>query len=288
MSTYRHSGRFTASGLLAGLCAGATAGIVVAFAYSYATVYIPVVGVFTFVLAGGFGALVAFAAAKPMIQLKVRSQLVGGVVGFITTLVAFWASWVVWVYATLHRADVPIPFADLLSPATLWADILQINAVGAWTLKGHTPTGTELWVLWGGEAAIVLGIGTLVGFSSLSDPFCESCENWCRPYTGILFVAGTEPADMKKAVESRDLEWIESVGPVPEGAFDWYRFDTFECGCRKTCTLSVQHVMLDVEKGGKTKETTKAVVDKLVITADEADDIRSIASHLAEGLPSAA
>src|SRR5688572_3905604 len=171
---YRHSGRFSPPGALIGLAGGLLAGVALAFAYAYSLAYIPIVGIVTFILSAGFGALVGFVTGRLLRVGHVRNNAVTTIVTLTVALVAFYMSWVAWIHAIAGRADADIPLAEIASqPALVWELVQEINKVGAWSLKGFTPTGTFLWILWAIEACLIVVPVFLVTSAMLGGrPYC--------------------------------------------------------------------------------------------------------------------
>jgi hypothetical protein len=83
----------------------------------------------------------------------------------------------VWLNALFSRAGVESALLPiLLSPAAVLHLIAEVNAVGAWSIGGSTPTGGALWSVWGIEAALFGGValfGTALMFADT--PYCEEC-----------------------------------------------------------------------------------------------------------------
>src|SRR5437016_4476258 len=177
---YRHSGTFTVSGLLIGAAVGSLTGWLLAWPYAYFVLYVPLVGVFTVLIAGGFGMLAGLAAAVTLRSRKVRSAPAAAVIGLIVGLSALYDGWAVWLHAVIARAgENTSSVAIMLSPAGMWLLMQKINEVGIFTLRGLHPTGAALWGMWGAEAAIIVGGAAWATYAfNTQDPFCEHCNVW--------------------------------------------------------------------------------------------------------------
>src|SRR5512140_1469957 len=140
---YRPSGKFGLSSLLWTPLFGIPAAVAVAAAYAYATLYIPLFGVGSVLLTAGFGLLVGVIAAAGIGRGKARHPGLATLLGLGVGLVALYASWAVWIFAFFRRSGAEVALADLLlQPGPLWRIIGAVNAQGAWSIKGSTPTGT--------------------------------------------------------------------------------------------------------------------------------------------------
>src|SRR5262249_44091916 len=117
---YQHSGLFSPVGVLKALVVGLLVSVPAAFVYSYAIVYIPIVGIISFVLTGGFALAVGAAVGALLRSGKVRNQAVAVGTALPVGLFALWAAWVTWVYALLNRSDANVDLLDLaLDPVGL-------------------------------------------------------------------------------------------------------------------------------------------------------------------------
>ncbi len=280
---YRHSGRFTVTGVLLSVILGAVAGWALAWPYAYSILYVPIVGVFTCLIAGGFGLLAGLCAGLALHWRKVRSAPVAGVVGFVTGLAALYAGWAVWLHAVIARVGESVSsFALLLYPPGMWEVMRQINQVGIFTLRGIHPTGIGLWVLWGAEAAIIVGCAAYATHAFIQqDPFCETCEQWAGGKDGVARVRQADPDTFQRIFVTRDFSQLEKLGaaqkPDPH-----LRLDIHECDkCKAFQTLTVTQFDYKDVKGKKEKEeSSKTVVNKLIIASDEAGKIRAIGETL--------
>jgi hypothetical protein len=278
---YRHSGQFSPVGVFVALLGGLAGGAVLAFVYAYALAYIPIVGYITFILSAGFGALVGLVTGKLLQRGHVRSSGVSTLVALVVALGAFYVSWAAWISAMAGRADAAIPIGDLLTrPDLTWELIQAINAVGAWTMKGWTPTGGVLWGLWGLEAALILVPAMLVGIAIVGGhPYCESCRAWCTDQEGVLNVAYSDPAEVRRRLEGGDLAYLESLGRSESGAHTWVRIDLHRCptaSCGRTNTLSAHIVQVTVNNKGESSQKATAVVDKLLVEKAAVENVLAI------------
>ncbi|MFT3769647.1 MAG: hypothetical protein QM820_29780 [Minicystis sp.] len=276
---YRHSGRYSPGAVVKALAAGLGASLLLAFVYSYIIVYIPIVGVITFILTAGFGALSGFAVGHLLHAGKVRNQIVTLATAVPVALFALWAAWVTWVYAIMHRADVDVGLVDLAAnPGALWKLINIINEKGAWNLKGFTPTGGLLWGLWALEAAIIVGVIVLVAYEMVNVPFCEQCDRWCAEHKAMATLGSTTKEALAPRLERGDYTVLRETPLVSGLAFT--RLDLHQCPeCHGTATLSASSVTISVKKGKQ--ETSETVLFKYLLVPPA--DLATVTAMVAEG-----
>lgn len=281
---YRHSGKYEVTGFLLGFVTAVAAAVGLAFVYAYAVRYIPIIYV-NLVLVLGFGA--ASGAITAIFMKKQRVRSTAAVVGaaLLAQAVGYYASWAVWMNIVAHQASAkseasPATFA--FDPAFLWYAVNRVNEVGAWSLKGGTTvSGIALWVVWGVELAAIFATAFVVARKIITtEPFCDACEEWCAAKQGVAWCGAGDRAELVLRAEAKDFGHVEKLGPARPGATPTYRFDLNTCPkCGELNALSVHLCTLKVVKG-EVKTDTKCVVDKLLLTAAEADALRKFGERL--------
>jgi hypothetical protein len=272
---YRHSGRFSPSAVALALAAGLLAAVPMAFVYSYGIVYIPIVGMVSFLLTAGFAAIVGFATGWVLRKGKVRNHGATLAAALPVALFALWAAWVTWVYATLHRADAEVGLLDLVvQPTGLWNVITIINEKGAWSLKGLTPTGGLLWGLWALEAGLIVGMVVWVARECVNLPFCEPCDRWCDKPQVVATLGPTSKDALAPRLEKGDYAVL---GELPAAtALAYTRLDLHQCAqCQATTTLTATSVTVTGKKG-KQEKKEKTLVKYLLVPPGELSAMRSV------------
>jgi hypothetical protein len=248
---------------------------------------VPIIGSVTFFLSAAFGGITGIAAGMAMKSAKVRNGRMAALVGFLVASVAHALSWAVWVYALLKRAEVKDVelLALILDPGLLWNAIVEINRVGAWSIKNATPTGTFLWFLWGVEAVIVVGTGVLGVATVLEAPFCEACETWTENTKALVTIAGGDENALKSRLATEPLlPLLESLGAPEPGAPRWVTLSLHQCpGCKQLNVLTADQVT----RQRKDKTTTSTVARQLLLSAEETKDLLAFRDRVA-ALPAAA
>ena len=243
--------------------------------------YIPFAGLITFVLSIGFGVLLGLAIAAALRWAKVRHE---GVAFFSSAVAAgssFYVSWAVWTYLLLAPIrSGSAPHRDRDAAGVLWGVLGEINAVGAWSMSGFTPTGAVLWVLWGAEALLILAPAVLVPFGVLAVPFCERCDVWCEPTEDCRRGSRRlEPAELKSHMDAKDLSALWSGWGRPAAHDDsWIRVDLHDCpSCGNLHTMTLKSITVSVDSDGETQHKEIEVVSHLLLTTDEVHRIRALA-----------
>jgi hypothetical protein len=270
---YRHSGTVPPLGLLKALALGLLVSVPAAFVYAYILVYLPIIGVITFILTAGFGGIVGFAVGAVMHKGKVRNNTAALAAAVPVALFALWASWVAWVYALLHRADAEVGVLDLaLNPAALAKVILLINEKGSWSFKGATPTGGALWVMWALEAAIIVGLILFVAREAVSSPFCEACDRWCEEHKGLAYIGPTHKDVLVPRLEKADYAiLVELEGPSGDS---FTQLDLHQCSqCQGNAALTATSVTVKLKKGKQEKEE-KVLLRHLVLSPSELSTVK--------------
>jgi hypothetical protein len=268
---YQHSGKFTPQGPILGLLLGVAVSIPAAFLYDYGIVAIPEAklrGICTLV----FGALIGALAGLGMCWGKVRNAAVAATVGFVSSALGLYLSWDAWVLHLLHPDRW---LFNLTRPAThphrLWQAMLAINQVGTWSFgSGSKPDhGVFLWAVWGAEALLVVGVGTLAALAMVGKrPFCERCDQWTNQKSHLLFAPNLSGDEFKAKLESNDVTGLEKLAPGDKKQ-PHFRIDLHTCGnCHSLNTVTLNQVF---------PKNSHTWVNKLMITPDQAAIIRNLA-----------
>ena len=197
---YKHSGMFSTIGLVLGALLAAVGSLLAAWLYAYAIYYIPFIYI-NVILTGGFGFALAIINVHTMRGAKLRNAHLFAVMTLLVTGVAFYGHWAAWIGIALRASDVEIMGLDVaVQPGAMWATILDINSVGAWSIFGIDFSGLPLWGVWFLEGAIVFGLSLGLGHSKFQDiPFCEKCESWCKKHSNAARVWHADAATVTAA-----------------------------------------------------------------------------------------
>lgn len=271
---YRHSGKYSIGGAIYALVVGSVIMCFCAFLYAYIIVYVPLVYVNALVTAG-FGVLVGFTCATLLKRKKVRSDAVAVALTLVLTAVAYYYSWVSWVWALARREDAAIAPVSvflglLLWPPALWEVVKDINATGAWTLRGSAVTGWALAAVWAAEFAMIFGLSLYTAYNTMDEePFCETCEEWGKKKERVVEAVATDLAEYQRRLEAKDFKYLEAAGPPTAETAEFQRIDVFSCErCGVFHTLDSTQVKVKIESG-KRKEETRQTVHHLALTASE-------------------
>jgi hypothetical protein len=274
---YRHSGAFSASGLILGTL-GAFFGVaIVAVLYAVVIYYIPFAGTITFLIAAGFGALAGFVAGICLQWGKLRNDAIAFLVSGLLAIEALYLSWAVWVSLLLRGAELELNLWTLLqNPRVLWSLVSEINQVGAWSMRGFTPTGGFLWLLWGLEALLVLGLATLVSAGTMTLPFCERCERWSTVDEDVARFNDPVSDSLKQDVEAGGVDFLRSLGKPSVKDTTWLRADLHRCSsCESLHALSLSRVQV-TERKGERRENATNVLQHFLVSKSAAATLREL------------
>jgi len=280
---YSHSGKVPTLGFVLALAVGAAVASLLAFFYAYFDAIMPFIylNIVALVTLGTVSGLVT---GKLLVRGRVRNNGAATLAGLAVGFVGLYVAWAAWPHALFDQFQWDIRFAHLLtSPASLWSTIVAINHQGAWKLSKSTPTGFVLWVTWTAEALMIVGVTMMNAKGYVArEPFCESCEHWCAFEKCVLETHGYDPEEMKKHLEAKDFSYLASLGPRTRNDVTWFRIDLHRCrGCGKTATVTAQFVDLVTNDKGGLEQKAETIVDGLLVTGDDLERLRGIATQSA-------
>ncbi len=264
--------------------ASALAGSMFGAIYAYVILYLPFAGWITFLIAAAFAVATGAVTAYTLKKQKTRNISVALLVSLVVSVISYYVSWGIWVYAFLRRNDVAVQLDTILSnPAALWTAVQAINETGAWTVRSWTPTGGMLWTLWAVEAGIViLGAMFMVLGMMLGEVFCERCSLWCKLEEEVCRVSASGVSTAKEWAEAKDFDRLANLGPPATADAEWLRFDLYACPrCRMTNTLTMKRVAVTTDKDGDKSTDEAEILEKLLISGSEAATIREFSKRFA-------
>lgn len=210
ISVYVPSGKLTPHGIVMMTTAGVLAAIPIGLVYSAATHYIPLIGV--------INALFIFGASTALAKIifyfgklgKIRNPMLACTVGLISALAMIYCAWAFYVCMVEEFTF------EMFYPGVLWEEIGRINETGVWSVKGSTPTGIVLWVLWAAEAIGLVGLTALLVRAEIAGwPFCEQCEKWTlRTPSAAKLELVDKPEMITSAIATGHYEVFDLMTPV--------------------------------------------------------------------------
>jgi hypothetical protein len=300
---YRHSGEFSAGGLVIALLAGLAVGLPCAWLYAWLIHWNPFIYI-DIVASLGFGGIVGLAVESSLVSHKCRNVPLTALVAFVAILISYYASWAVWLHALRGQPTLTL----LLHPAAMWQVILDVNEKGAWTLRGSVVNGIPLWIAWILEAGFIVGAAVVLALQAMQQAtYCESCDRFAKITPGVCYAgAGQAPpitdkaafksyqkglkqqgAELKRHLENKDLAFLEQLGAVQLDAIAWYQLDLVSCPqCNMTNTLRVVQLANKIEGKKIRNETAQTeVLRQLLLSSTEAESLRKLGQQLSPLLP---
>lgn len=221
---YQESGKFTMGGAAVSAACAVVGGALAGFFYGIIDqvnpfIYINVLGA---LFVGFFAAMGATFGAT---MGKVRNGKVVTACALLGGVTCLYAAWVGWFYAL---TDWELFLGT--SPNALWGLTQMVNAKGAWSIKGGTPTGGFLWFVWGVEALMILGIATVGGFGGLEDsPFCEPCGVWADDEKQVVLETPEDIEGLSTAMSSGDFSGLAALAPGNDQGATWVEAKVESC-----------------------------------------------------------
>ena len=278
---YQPSNKMPLSGVLICLLGGVVAATVLALIYIYAIWYIPFVYINLFICLG-FGFALSMVLSLLVRAGKLRNPLGASIVSLVVGLAAVYLEWAVYLTLLLNSettgtgrdADTSTSFSlplfvDVLThPARMWEYILQLNETGSWSLKGATPSGAFLWVIWAVELLLIMGLPYLMARSQASEPFSESANEWAEEETLAHPISfAPDVAATRSALESGHLNALTPhLTQAEEEQFA--RLKLYNAPNDPFCQyLTLENVTKKLDSKGKSTESTDKVVEYLAISS---------------------
>jgi len=285
---YKPSNKMPPVGIMALLAGGVVAALVLALVYIYAVWYIPFVYI-NFILCLGFGLLLGAVLALLVRLGKLRNPGAVGALALLVGLVAVYLEWGVFMTLLFNSestgtgadADTSTSFslslfADIIThPGAMWLAMRKINETGTWSLKGSTPSGVFLGVIWVIEAVMILGGAWLMAKAQATEPFSETSNEWADEETLAHPLSfAQDAATTRTALESGQFHHLTPhTGTEAEAPFARLKLHSApnDHNCRY---LTLENVTTTVDKKGKASQSTTTVVQHLAISAADFQELQ--------------
>jgi hypothetical protein len=267
---YEHSGAFGLMGPIYMIILGAVGTLVLSVIYGYAIFYIPFIYL-NFFITLGFGAGVGFLVGLGGKFGKVRNSQLLLIFGLIFGLLAEYAGWVSWIFASSKQEFL------VLYPSNIWSVIQIIAQKGAWGIFGWTPTGAALFIIWGIEAIMIIGASTLMSLGGVgSTPFCEHCNQWVEGKESISPLEPiANPDEFTSKLEQGGDAVIKALNKIEAADKAYTQIDLIKCpGCKHSNYLSIKSVEIQADSKGKEKKEEKDIIENFIISSDRYREIQ--------------
>jgi hypothetical protein len=276
---YRHSGRAPIGALILAAAVGSVAAIPAAVIYAAGDIYIPSVTI-RGLLCLGLALAFAYVPRAVMRAGKVRNPGATMLVVLVVAVVGYYASWIAWFELRWQRAGYQLSIERLITqPRLVWQMIEAVNGSGTWRFgdRGGSAavSGAALWIVWGAEALLILGMSALLGWKALlRDPFCETCDRWC----GKARLLGTgmmrDVAELRNQLQSGEFSAVAPLQPNEPIGLKWMAYFHHTCpGCGQLNTLTVKTVRVTKGRRGQERRVAKTVIDKMLLHPGEAEQL---------------
>jgi hypothetical protein len=210
---------------------------------------------------------------------KVRNMHLLGIYGAAFGLLGLYAAWGA---DLLARGVVKNAGLHAFHPLVLWEYMKFFYERGLWTLGhggqgGDRVSGIVLGIVWLGEAGIIVGLAARIAWRGISSqPFCETCNRWTVSEANVQrLAASSRQAEALEPVKAGDLAALDAFDRAAANARAYLQLDLARCPkCQQSNFLSIYDCQHTVDKHGKPKLTKTAVVENLIIAADDIPRVR--------------
>lgn len=250
---------------------GLGAAVFLAAIYSAITFYNPFIYI-NVIGTGALGFAIGSAIAKGGEQGKIRNRMVLPIIGLLCALAAEYVSWVVFIAALTDWTIL------LFDPGSIFSFMPMLAEKGYYSLAGSDVSGVILWILWGIEALIVLGLTVVMSMSS-ERVFCESSGDWAEDEKDIVRVQPKTETFFQDLIEERYQALDNDLQVLAPDTIPALRMDIARPRLRTASHyLSVVALTPKATKDGMEVETEN-VLSNLIVPAEVADQLHALAAR---------
>jgi len=236
------------------------------------------------------GAMVVAAVATGLLAMmpvrvgRVQSQMLAALVGAILSLLSLHVMWVAWTHAIWSRIGYQLVWGRwVVRPNILFGLIRILNQRGVWVFNGHVPKSVELLFYWIGEGAAVVGCGVVFSIKSAGQGalICRECGAKCQSAPSLPRFAVDRKEELVASIEARDFSaMLEHEAPKNEDDPELV-LRMLSCPrCKQMHVLSLSRVAWVVGRDNRPTVKATPLVNRLLITSDEAAIVRDLAAQI--------
>jgi hypothetical protein len=161
-----------------------------------------------------------------------------------------------------------------LAEQLTFSQYLDAKVEAGWNVSNHGSSGSKMngamvYVVWGIEALILLGIAGAMVWNAVNAPYCERCNQWGNERKMILH--GLRRGDADPLIQSGDLDALIGLPlpPEPDVRVALTMTATLCPSCKETGFLTVEEKQVVAQKRGKPQEKTVSLVKNAILRADQ-------------------
>ncbi|MEO0514770.1 MAG: hypothetical protein AAF086_05680 [Planctomycetota bacterium] len=277
---YKHSGKFSPTAPVAMVVAGGGLGLLTGALYGVMVAYSPIIYL-NLVATVGTGFAVGWGVLKMARAQRVRNPALVAGCGVLAGLVAWYGSWVTWLWAMGGWSMDWL----VLRPDYLYYISQELAIDGVWSIgsSGTAVSGLALKGVWVVEALIMLVIGGGYPAREIArTPYSETERAWAD-YHEVLpplaLIPKTERKGFKQRLKNGDFTVLAELGPVAEDELSWTQYQLISTqpeGGGESHFLTIRTVENAVNKKGEVTTTNQVVARNVIIDAESRDLIKQI------------
>jgi hypothetical protein len=260
--------------------AATAGGFAAAWVYQLAMHWIPFIYL-NLLICAGFGFGLGWAASWAIKTGHCRNRMIALLLALPLVVVAIGGShfWEYTRFISDVRENVAKEKNLELTNAEVRAELpfskyVELKVEEGWQVSNHGSSGSKMngfmvYVVWGIEALILLGIAIGMTWKAVGEPYCERCNLWGAEKKMLL--QGLSRADADPLLQSGDLDGVIQL-PLPADpnlSVALALTATLCPRCADTSFLTVEEKRVTAKKKGKPQEATTALIKHAVMRTDQ-------------------
>ena len=262
---YKPSGKFGIASFITIPLLGAIGACLGGFAYSYAVSWIPFIYV-NVLLTIAYGFVMGFMVYMGANLGKLRNVPLALLLSLVVGVFALYTQWVA------HFHALTDPSQLILDPLLLWQYITTLGETGSWSIGSSKEpiNGILLYLVWGIEAIIIIGLTFFMAMAAVNQLFCENCGQWTSDeQTFGPFKKVKDLNQTRNELENHNFYTLENLEPADHARY--YATIKMEgCGApdchQKLNAITLQNISITENEKGETETDEVTVVEGLLIT----------------------
>jgi len=263
---YKPSGAAPLGGIFSAVSISGTAALLAGALYGVVDYYNPLIYV-NFLGTLILSVIVGGITFRRLTSGRIRSRIVSMLIGLLVATVMCYGAWVTYIFA-LTGWD-----ALIVDPLSLLEVIQVVAANGVWSIKKHTPTGWELFVVWLIEAGVIYAF-VLTSALEIQPPYCEDCDERTEPEVSKHPMAQCAAPLLRDELEGEQYAALLDAIRTEVNPRSFLALSINTCpSCRERAFLQISEVTVVTNKEGNDETKESVVVPWIMVDSRHRADI---------------
>lgn len=288
--TYEFSGAVPIFGFFSTLISSISLAVILAVIYAIAQYWMPLI-YFCILFTIGFTAILGMGTGMAARAGHVRSVWLVVLLGFLAGVLGMYITWGTHLLLNVDRGGLENWFVAYRPESILqWIQVGYEKGFWGIGRGGGNVSGVFAAIVWLIEFGLVtIGSAVMAYGAFVESPYCETCGRWSKLESGVAKCQLLSVEELSTLLEEGRSVELRKLAPPTDPDAPHLRFDLSVCeACDDFNAVTVKKVEISYDDKKERSESTTDLLDKVLITFEQSEDVRAIGSEVDPPLAEAA